>query len=1016
MILDIFLSFIAFFLYMQLGLYVLFNKPRSKVNRAFFYLSISLVIWSFGYVFIHASNNIDTFLFWERISSFGWIIFPALLVNFFFVLKKQAKSLFRTITQLGFYLAGLVFFIQSLLGHLLSNDYLYVAERWIFKPNFASAWYISFVVYLVLAVMISFYLLISWSLKTKVNKEKIQSKIIMITLFLYFAGILVSNYIIPVVSPVEFPGLIHITSFFWVAGFGLAIVRYKFLVLNPQTAASEIIANMKELLFFLDTEGKIIKINQFTEELLGYESSEIINQQFNSFLVDKEKARKILAIEDTLEEIKPHEYFLRKKNRDIVLFNLSSAEVKDDAGDTLGTIIVGYDIRYEKMLEEALRNSEKKFRELYTMVRLMCDNVPDLIWAKDLEKRYIFANKATCQILLNTSDPEEPIGKTDAFFFQREKESHKDDKFWFTFAEDLPDSDSITLERRQAGRYLEFGNIRDEFVYFDVYKAPFWVENQNMIGLVGCGRDVTLEKRMEEKRLDTEIALSQEKELLSVTLSSIGDGVISTDTDGRIVLINKAAEEMTGWQKEEAFGEHIDQVYKLLDSHTREELESTFSLVLRTGRIIGTEHSPILLNRSGKKIYIAHNGAPIFNKEGQIIGVVIAFSDITAKKQIEHELIKIQKLETVGALAGGIAHDFNNIMTAILGNVSMVIRKMPDEKLRNRLFIAEKACFRARDLTRQLLTFAKGGEPVKKVVLLNKMIEDAVLFSLKGSDIECKLNISRNLRPVEVDESQISQVISNLLINAKQAMPDGGLLLINAENITKTDTFNLPIENGEYVKVEVIDTGTGISPQHINHIFDPFYTTKQDGTGLGLAISFNVLARHHGYLHAVSEEGKGSIFTIYLPASGKEFVPEKVQEEVIPYRGEGYIILMDDEIEIRNTLGSMLESLGFTVICTEKGEETINELEKLRENKENLVCTILDLIVPHGMGGKETIMKLREIDPDIKAIVSSGYYSDPVVANYARYGFNGVIEKPYTISNLIKVIKEVTSNVKQVVN
>lgn len=1005
---SILFSFLAFFLYLQLGLHVLFSSAAAKVNRSFFYLCMSLSVWSFGYLFIHFSITEEMVRFWERVSSLGWIYFPFLLVAFFFVLKKEKNILFKFLVQLAFFLAATLFFIQSLLGNLITNDYLFIDGRWIFRPDITSIWYISFMVYLVLSLFLSFYLLINWSLTAKTRKEKKQSKIIMITLTLYFAGILFTNYILPVIRPQDFPGLIHITSFFWVAGFGLAVVRYKFLVINPQTAANDIIANMKELLFFLDNDGNILRINQFTREVLGFEPNEIIDRSFQSLLITKERAKELLKGDDIFEEVKSHDYYLLKKSNEIIPFNLSSAEVKDDDGDVLGTIIVGYDVRYEKMLEEALLESEKKYRSLYSMVRLMCDNVPDLIWAKDLEKRYIFANEATCKKLLHAGYSDEPIGKTDEYFFYREKESRPDDDKWYTYADNAKDSDSLTLEKRKAGRYIESGYIKGDFVHYDVFKAPFIDEQGNLIGLVGCGRDVTQEKIIEEERMQAELELSKEKELLSVTLRSIGDGVISTDIEGRVLLMNEVAEQLTGWKKEECIGTDIDQVFLLLDKNTKEKIDNPVDLILDLGKVRDFELDSILISKTGRRIDVSKKGAPIYDLEGNTIGIVIVFSDITQKQKMEQELVRMQKLETVGILAGGIAHDFNNILTAILGNVSLVIRKLNDDqtKQKSRLYTAEKACLRARGLTKQLLTFAKGGELMKKMIRLNKIIEETILFAVKGSNIEYVFDISSDLKGVEVDESQICQVINNLVINAKQAMPKGGFIKVEARNIDITAESELPLEEGEYVKVDFIDTGSGISAKNIDKIFDPFFSTKKEGTGLGLAISFKIVAKHNGYLQVSSTKGKGSVFTLYLPAAKYDSLLEEETDEENSFHGEGIVVVMDDEFEIRTTLKNMLESLGYDVVCTANGEETLEEIQRLKSEDKKIAFVVVDLIIARGMGGKETIIKIRETDPDITAFVSSGYSNDPSISDYITSGFNGVIEKPYTMSNLIRAIRE----------
>ena len=1010
-----FLSFLAFFLYLQLGLFVLISKPNSKLNRTFFYLCATLLIWSFGSIFIQFSPDSSAVKYWSRVSSFGWTFFPVFLVNFFLVLKKRVSYLLSNLIKVTFMLLSSIFFFQSLIGKLLVNDHSFYDGVWHSLPNLNSGWYWGFLGYLVLSLSVTLYLLISWGLTCTTIKERKQVRIIMVTLLLFFTGVLMINYVLPIINIGEAPNLIHIFSIIWVIGFGYAVVKYKFLVLSPETAANEIISKMKELLFFLDTEGNIVKINHFTSQILGFDREEILNKPFESLLVDEKEAQGRIAKLEPEELSKNKESYLRQKNGDVIPFNLSSAEVKDEAGDILGTIIVGYDVRYEKMLEEeivlrkktesALRESEKRHRDLYNMVRLMCDNVPDLIWAKDLNRRYIFANKATCENLLNAKDTDEPIGKTELYFFTREKESQPHNKIWFTYGDICVDSDNITLRNREPGRYVEFGNIRGKYTYHDVYKAPFWDEYGNLIGIVGCGRDITQEKRVEEERRIAEKALESEKELLSVTLKSIEDAVISTDTNGRLILMNKAAEELTGWDSQSAWGRNIQEIYHVVDSRTKEKMENPIQKVLKTEKGVSSHYDVVLIRKDGHSINITENAAPIKNKDGVIIGVVLVFSDITDKQKMEQELAKVQKLETVGLLAGGIAHDFNNILTAITGNISLSILQLKGApEISQRLLEAEKACFRARDLTHQLLTFSKGGSPVKKVVRVERVVKETALFAVSGSNAECIFNIAEDIHYVEVDESQICQVINNIVINAKQAMPSGGSIIVSIENVDIPADL-LPLGAGSYVKIAISDTGTGISPKYLSKIFDPFFTTKQAGSGIGLTSSFSIIKRHGGHITVDSTEGKGTLFSIYLPASEK--VVEEVKEKSfkLDFKGTGNVLIMDDDEEIRETLGIMIESLGYSVFHSINGEEAIDQYKDARGVGQNFEFVILDLTIPGGLGGKETIEELRKIDYNVKAIVSSGYSSDPIIANYKSFGFNSVMVKPYNMADLVEAIK-----------
>lgn len=382
-------------------------------------------------------------------------------------------------------------------------------------------------------------------------------------------------------------------------------------------------------------------------------------------------------------------------------------------------------------------------------------------------------------------------------------------------------------------------------------------------------------------------------------------------------------------------------------------------------------------------------------------------TQIAEKQRIEEELFRTRHLESLGILAGGIAHDFNNLLTAIMGNTSLA--KMftePDTKIYARLEEVEKASLRARDLTQQLLTFSKGGAPIKKVTSIADVICDSSRFALRGSHARCKFNIMEDLWPVEVDEGQISQVISNLAINADQAMPEGGVVEIRAENVTLLKGQVVTLEPGRYIRLSITDSGIGIPKDHLSKIFTPYFTTKQRGSGLGLATSYSIINKHGGVIIVESEIGRGTAFNIYLPASGKA-IPEKEKKSMTTITGSGKILVMDDEEFIRNTAGEMLATVGYTVGYADDGAQAIDLYIRARESGEPYDLIIMDLTIPGGMGGVETIQKLLEIAPDAKAIVSSGYANGPIMADFKEYGFKGVIAKPYRTDELCKVVQNV---------
>ncbi len=389
------------------------------------------------------------------------------------------------------------------------------------------------------------------------------------------------------------------------------------------------------------------------------------------------------------------------------------------------------------------------------------------------------------------------------------------------------------------------------------------------------------------------------------------------------------------------------------------------------------------------------------------------FTDITERKQVEEEKLtiqtQIQKLESLGILAGGIAHDFNNLLTGILANINFVAIKMKDDAtILERLSVAEKACLHSQDLTKQLLTFSSGGAPVKSVVDPDKLIRESVGFTIRGSNITADFQFTEGLWAIDADEGQINQVISNLSINAMHAMPEGGRLNINAENINVDEKDRLPLKNGAYVKISVEDNGIGISDEYMQKIFDPYFTTKKQGSGLGLAISFSIINKHNGFITANHAPEKGTIFVIYLPASVEQPRHEMpVNDEIM--HGHGNILLMDDEEIVSTTAGAILNEFGFDVTLTSDGMETIELYTKMKDSEKPFDLVIMDLTIQGGMGGRETMQKLLEIDPDIKAIVSSGYSSNPIMANFRSYGFMGMLNKPYKVNELVNAINSVLS-------
>ncbi len=509
----------------------------------------------------------------------------------------------------------------------------------------------------------------------------------------------------------------------------------------------------------------------------------------------------------------------------------------------------------------------------------------------------------------------------------------------------------------------------------------------------------------------SEAALAAEKELLDVTLNSIADGVITVNTSGKIISINKAVECLTGWPRNEAEGVELDRVFRVIRDDTHESCPNPAVKVLQTGRPIEMGNHILLVARDGTRRAIATSAAPIRDNHGDVVGAVLVLRDITEKLKAEAQMLTESKLQSVGLLAGGIAHDFNNLLTAIVGNLSLArLPGLSREETYPLLADAENAALGAKDLTQQLLTFARGGAPIKKPTQLQELIREACQLALRGSNVQCDCVLASDAWPVEADAGQIRQILNNLVINARQAMAHGGKMEARLENV-QLDAAAMPsLSPGKYVKISIRDQGPGIHPEHLPRIFEPYFTTKKTGTGLGLATVYSVVRKHDGQINVVSEPGKGTTFEIYLPASQRPAAPPSAPPMPEHLSGHGRVLVVDDETNIQKLLILMLRKFGYETETANDGGEAIARYTAAQSGGAPFDAVIMDLTIPNGMGGCEATRRLRELDPKVRAIASSGYSLDPVMANYRDYGFCGVIPKPYRAEELNRILKEVIGN------
>lgn len=567
-------------------------------------------------------------------------------------------------------------------------------------------------------------------------------------------------------------------------------------------------------------------------------------------------------------------------------------------------------------------------------------------------------------------------------------------------------SADISFKGKDVGR-IDVIRLHDT-----VYVYLYLLIIMGLIFLVGKFfiRTVNAKHTLEESVQARTRELAAEREQLAVTLRSIGDGVITTDVKGHIVLMNSVAETLTGWLQEEAVGQPLHEIFHVINETTREPFQNPVERLLSSGEIVGPAEHKALISRDGTQRSIADSGAPIRDKDSRILGMVLVFRDVTEKNKMEEEILKARKLEAVGVLAGGIAHDFNNILAAILGNINLTLTIVsPKEEIHELLSSAEKACLRARDLTRQLLTFSKGGEPVKTVTQITEVIKDSAEFVLRGTSVRCNYHFAEDLWAAEIDPVQISQVIQNIVLNAGHAMPGGGVVDIECTNISRDQSHGLSIHAGEYICIAIKDRGIGIPAAMLGNIFDPYFTTKQEGSGLGLAITHSIIRKHNGHISVESKQGAGSSFLIYLPALKERQLLEKEKPKDIKAGGKAKVMVMDDEQMIRELSEKMLSRNGYEVVLAKDGEQAVSLYKEAMVSTGPIDVIIMDLTIPGGMGGKETVQEILKINPAAKVIVSSGYSNDPILANCREYGFSAAIVKPFQIKEITGVISKVLS-------
>jgi PAS domain S-box-containing protein len=504
-----------------------------------------------------------------------------------------------------------------------------------------------------------------------------------------------------------------------------------------------------------------------------------------------------------------------------------------------------------------------------------------------------------------------------------------------------------------------------------------------------------------------EQALAAERERLSVTLRAMSEAVVTVDQSGVVQFMNDAAADLTGWPAAAAIGHPLREVCVLGADKTGQPIAAPVAAALATDLPVDFPPYTLIRPREGPARCVEGRCVPVHDLRRRVTGAVVVLRDVTQRSRLEADLLRASKMESIGVLAGGIAHDFNNLLSIVMGNISLALMDEQAKAAASKWLVqAERATLRAKDLTQQLLTFAKGGEPVRSAVPLADVVREAAQFALHGSSVRCDFDIAAELRPADADKGQIAQVVQNLVLNAVQAMPNGGGIQLSLVNETLTTGKVATLPAGHYLRLEISDSGRGIPPDHLARIFEPFFTTKEYGTGLGLATVYSVIQKHRGYITVESVVGTGTTFRIWLPAA--RITPAAPPITTSPFEPiKGRVLFMDDEEPIRTMTQALLTRLGLQVKVTSDGDEAVREYVTAKTAGEPFDVVIFDLTVPGAMGGADAMREILKVDPAAKGIVSSGYSSDPVMANFRAHGFRGSVPKPYRITDIARTIREV---------
>lgn len=667
--------------------------------------------------------------------------------------------------------------------------------------------------------------------------------------------------------------------------------------------------------------------------------------------------------------------------------------------DTISTLAKAIALEEKRLAaERALRDSEKKYRHLFKMLRLLTDNVPDLIWAKDLEGRYTFANQAVCDKLLKCRYPDDAIGKSDRDFARQEQsEGHE-----YTFGQCSLETDMEVKQKQDAGRFLEEGIVRSQRLILDIHKAPFWDEYGRLIGMVGCGRDVTKEKQIEQ-------ALQKSEKRYRNLYCNTPVMLFSMDHEDRLASVSNYWLDIMGYQSDEAIGRPLIDFFS--PASRQEALEKAFPKFYKTGQM--TNYPVQLVTKNGDIKEVLLSTLAERDTQGNYLGAMAFMVDLTdvsraeqKNRQLSVRLQQAQKMESIATLAGGIAHQFNNALAVILGNLELIqMDGLDGENMQRFIAPIDEAGHRMVQLTSQLLAFARGGKFQTQILPAHAFVRDTLklVSHSMSANIDLVTELNENTDHIEVDQTQMQMLLTAILANATEAIEDKGRIHISLTNtlVTEQECNQYPgLRPGPMVRLRIADNGRGMEEDIRTRIFEPFFTTKFTGRGLGMAAVYGIAKKHNGYIYVDSAVDQGTTVTIYLPCS----IPiSQVEEEAPSYTTMhmGTALIIEDEKMVMDVSRAIIEKLGYRVLEAVSGKEAIDIAEN---HPEHIDFALLDIILP-DMNGNQIYPQIMKARPNLKVIVCSGFAQDGPAAEILEAGADNFIQKPFSASAISAALK-----------